>query len=276
MKLTVLLVEDDKLFATIHAEALRDLGYTVLFAEDGEDGVKKAQTENPNVIVLDIGLPKKDGFEVLKELKASDETSSIPVIMYSRLSAREDVNQALALGASEYLIKSQHTPEDLAEHVQRFASLRAGFSSVQRVLLFGTLCVLLGITFYQYLVFRDRSYDADTLLAAERARQAFLAAAQEQSMLVCDSGSALSACRVCTGGDCTAGDQTQTVLHSEWFGSGEACTENSTAPCALSVEWVAGKEGDLRQARIRFYQRRSRDGRAGGRTYVLGPAGISL
>lgn len=271
MKRTVLLVEDDKLFATIHADALRSQGCTVIFAEDGEEGLKKAQTEKPDVIVLDIGLPKKDGFQVLKELRASEEAADTPVIMYSRLSSREDVNQALELGANEYLIKSQHAPEELAEHVRRLASRRAGFTSVQRLLLFGALCILLGITFYQYRVFRDRSSDAETLLRAEKVRAGFLAASQDEKRLDCRRGDPISSCAVLDGGEAvTAMYLPRTLFADE---DPDTC-EMRNRKCELTLDVPDDWSGDPRAAGIRFYQIRARDDREGGKRYTLGADGV--
>lgn len=113
----ILMIEDDRRFASIHSDVLRAHDFTVVHAVNGDEGLKRAVIDQPAVILLDIGLPKKDGFQVLRELRANEETSQIPVIMLSRLSTKEDIDLAFSLGADEYMIKSQHSPEDVVAHI---------------------------------------------------------------------------------------------------------------------------------------------------------------
>jgi DNA-binding response OmpR family regulator len=110
---TVLLVEDDRMWARIHQRALEREGYEVLYASDGELGWLEAERSQPDVIVSDIGLPKLDGFALLERLKAEPATAMLPVIMYSRLCSKEDVQKCLTLGAYAYLMKAHHGPDDL-------------------------------------------------------------------------------------------------------------------------------------------------------------------
>lgn len=147
----VLMVEDDRMFAAIHVERLQKHGYEVTLATNGEEGLKRAQTDAPDAIVLDIGLPKKDGFAVLKELKADERTRSIPVIVLSRLSTKDDVEQAFKLGADEYMIKSQHTPDDVVSHVERMVSRRSGFTLPELLVVLGVILVLIGLIYWQWL-----------------------------------------------------------------------------------------------------------------------------
>jgi DNA-binding response OmpR family regulator len=79
----------------------------------GEDGLSSALKHQPDLIILAIVLPRKDGFQVLDELKAHAETKNIPVIIFSDLGSREDVDRCFKAGACEYLIKAHHTPEEL-------------------------------------------------------------------------------------------------------------------------------------------------------------------
>ncbi|MEI7512246.1 MAG: response regulator [Candidatus Uhrbacteria bacterium] len=120
---TVLHVEDDKMYADIIRRALESQGFIVQHASSGEDGLRRAASAD--VILLDIGLPQKDGFDVLEDLKDKSDTYQIPVIMLSRLSSKEDVDQCRGLGCAEYLIKTQHSPEDIANHVRRILAGRA-------------------------------------------------------------------------------------------------------------------------------------------------------
>ncbi len=149
MKPLVLMIEDDRRFATIHKNVLTTRGFDVSHAVNGDEGVKRAADELPAVILLDIGLPKKDGFQVLQELKADPQTANIPVIMLSRLGTREDIDQAFSLGAAEYMIKTQHSPEDVADHVLRRVGAKPGFTIPELLLVIGGILVLLGLVYWQ-------------------------------------------------------------------------------------------------------------------------------
>ena len=87
--------------------------------EDGVDVLKVAKKENPNLIILDLLLPKKNGFDVLKELKETNKVKSIPVVVVSQLGTESDIEKVIKLGAVQYLVKAESTFSDLAEAVSR-------------------------------------------------------------------------------------------------------------------------------------------------------------
>lgn len=116
---TVLLIEDDQFFSQIMKGSLEERGYEVVWAANGEDGVRQARTLLPDVITLDVMMPKKNGFQVLDELKEEESTRDIPVIMLTSMSSREDIERCLVTGACEYMIKVHHTPEEVCERVAR-------------------------------------------------------------------------------------------------------------------------------------------------------------
>src|SRR5712692_6426886 len=93
-------------------------GYSVTMAKDGEEGLQLAGKIKPDIIFLDIRLPKMDGFAVLENLRGTQETSHIPVVILSNYGERELVDRGLKLGALEYLIKSQTTPANLSRGVE--------------------------------------------------------------------------------------------------------------------------------------------------------------
>ncbi|HSO94394.1 MAG TPA: response regulator, partial [Candidatus Dormibacteraeota bacterium] len=103
----VLLVEDDPSVLEMYRLKLELDGYRVNTALDGEDGLKKAGELNPDIIFLDIRLPKMDGLEVLRKLRAEDKTRDIPVIILSNYDEEDLVARGLRLGAHEYLIKAR-------------------------------------------------------------------------------------------------------------------------------------------------------------------------
>ena len=119
---TILIVEDQQGFRRIYRDVLENDGYQVLEAEDGEAGWLAAKEKKPNLILLDLGLPKIDGFEVLKRIRANEETKSIPVIIFSVLGEQKDVNRGLELGANDYTVKGFYTPRQILSKIKALIS----------------------------------------------------------------------------------------------------------------------------------------------------------
>lgn len=115
----ILIVEDDTFLAGIYANKFEREGFEVVLATDGEAGLKNAKKDAPNVVLLDILLPKLDGFEVLEKLKGDTGTRNIPVIMLTNLGQKEDVDKGLKLGAVDYLIKAHFMPQETVEKVKK-------------------------------------------------------------------------------------------------------------------------------------------------------------
>ena len=119
-KKKVLLIEDDQSLLKIYSNKLRISGYDISLATTGDEGLRKAALEHPDLILLDLILPGKDGFKVLGELKSVDGTKDMPVIILSNLGQEEDVKRGKELGAVDYLVKSDVSLMDLVEKVQKF------------------------------------------------------------------------------------------------------------------------------------------------------------
>lgn len=115
----IAIIEDDRFYASIVSSRLESLGYRVFHETNGEDGLRKVKEKTPQLVLLDIGLPGMDGFQVLQGIRDDSETFMIPVFMVTRLCDREDVARAFALGANQYLVKNQHPIEDLVHHIER-------------------------------------------------------------------------------------------------------------------------------------------------------------
>jgi CheY-like chemotaxis protein len=114
----VLFVEDDPAVAQMYRLKLELDGYSVEIASDGEQAVVKALEDPPDIVFLDIRLPKLDGLGVLEALRGQEQTRQIPVVILSNYSERELIDRGLKLGALEYLIKSQTTPAKVADGVE--------------------------------------------------------------------------------------------------------------------------------------------------------------
>ncbi len=92
--------------------------FNVIMAEGGEKGVKMAINEIPDIILLDVILPKMNGFEVLEKLKSDERLKDVPVILLTNLSQKDDIDKGLKLNAVDYLIKAHFTPSEVVEKVK--------------------------------------------------------------------------------------------------------------------------------------------------------------
>jgi len=119
-KSKILFVDDDNFLRKVYQSELGDRGYEVVLAADGEEGIQKAQSEDPDLIILDMIMPKKNGFEVLTELQKNPQTAAIPVIILSNLGQEEDIKKGLDLGAVEYLVKDNITLSTIVDKVNQY------------------------------------------------------------------------------------------------------------------------------------------------------------
>lgn len=115
----ILLVEDEETLVKVLREKLEKKHFTVEVAADGEEALPAVKRFNPDLIILDIILPKKNGMDVLKELKKDSELKHIPVIMLSNLGEDENIKDALEIGAVDYLVKVQHPINEIIEVINR-------------------------------------------------------------------------------------------------------------------------------------------------------------
>ncbi len=117
MSATILLAEDDRILRKAGEATLKKRGYTVIAAVDGEDALAKAREHKPDLILLDVIMPKLQGFDVLALLKQDASTRDIPVIMLSNLQEESDIRKAADAGALGYLVKSNVQLEALTAKV---------------------------------------------------------------------------------------------------------------------------------------------------------------
>jgi DNA-binding response OmpR family regulator len=115
----ILFVEDEPSLQKILGEALSKEGYQVIPALDGEIGLRLVKVKKPDLILLDLLLPKIDGFEVLKKVKEDEETKEIPVIVLTNLEGIGDVDKALERGATTYLVKENYSLEEVVEKIKK-------------------------------------------------------------------------------------------------------------------------------------------------------------
>jgi DNA-binding response OmpR family regulator len=125
MKQKILIAEDDVFLSKIYKIHLKD-EFRLIIAKDGEEAIAKIKSSKPDLIILDIVMPKKSGIEVIEEIKNDPETKDIPIIVISNLGQDNDVQKALDLGANDYLIKAQISFDDAFSKVK--ALLKASSS----------------------------------------------------------------------------------------------------------------------------------------------------
>jgi len=115
----ILIVEDDPFLSEMYSTKLVQEKFDVDFAVDGKEAVKKARETKPDLILLDIVLPKMDGFEVLQEIKKDPELRNIQIIALTNLGQKEEVEKGLKLGADDYIVKAHFTPTEVINKIKQ-------------------------------------------------------------------------------------------------------------------------------------------------------------
>jgi two-component system, OmpR family, alkaline phosphatase synthesis response regulator PhoP len=123
MAFKILVVDDEEGLVLLMQTNLEFAGYNVVTAFDGEQALERVAEEKPDLILLDIRMPKKNGWEVCRELKSKEETKAIPIIFLSAYAQREDVAKGLEMGAEKYMTKPAD-PKEVAEVIQGILNRR--------------------------------------------------------------------------------------------------------------------------------------------------------
>ncbi|PIR04187.1 MAG: response regulator [Candidatus Magasanikbacteria bacterium CG11_big_fil_rev_8_21_14_0_20_39_34] len=119
----VLIIEDDSFLANIYKTKFEMEGFKVSVSDNGESGLADIKKKKPDIVLLDILLPKMDGFTVLEHAKADKEVADIPVILLTNLGQKDDVDKGLDLGAEDYLIKAHFKPSETVEKVKKVLNI---------------------------------------------------------------------------------------------------------------------------------------------------------
>lgn len=151
MAMTVLVVEDTELLRRMYCDSLTQQGYRVLSASDGLEALSVLRTDTPDLILLDLIMPKMGGLEVMDLIKKDPRLSAVPVIILSNLGQDSDIQAGLSMGAIDYMIKNDVRPIDIAERVGAVLKIR-GAQEAEDVR-------------YRVLL-RDYEADADKLVGA--------------------------------------------------------------------------------------------------------------
>ncbi|MDO8523499.1 MAG: response regulator [bacterium] len=117
-KTKVLIVDDDEFLLEMYAMKFVESGYEVDTAKNGEDAVKKAKTNSPDVILMDVVMPKMDGFDLLRNLKKENAAPNAITLVLTNLGQKEDVDKGMKSGATDYIIKAHFTPSEVVKRVE--------------------------------------------------------------------------------------------------------------------------------------------------------------
>ena len=119
MNKKILIVEDEEFLSSMYKIKFTQEGYETLVAQDGEDGIKLAKSEMPDLVLLDLALPKIDGYEVLQQLRADEKMKNTKIYILSNLGQNQEINKSFDLGADGYFIKANLTPSQLVENIEK-------------------------------------------------------------------------------------------------------------------------------------------------------------
>ncbi|HYE22071.1 MAG TPA: response regulator, partial [Verrucomicrobiae bacterium] len=114
----ILIVEDEEILLTALSEELKQEGFVVVGAKDGVEGVETAVKEKPDLVLLDLVMPRLDGIGALKQMKENALIKDIPVVILTNLSDYDKISDALSLGAMDYLVKANYRLEDLVNKIK--------------------------------------------------------------------------------------------------------------------------------------------------------------
>jgi len=118
VKTKILIIEDDQFLREFLFKKLSEENFEVLAAKEGKEGVELAKKEKPDLILLDLILPEKNGYEVLEDLKKNPLTSEIPVLVLSNLGQKEEIEEAFRKGAKDYLVKAYFSLEEIVSKIR--------------------------------------------------------------------------------------------------------------------------------------------------------------
>lgn len=119
-KKKIFLVEDDQFIVRAYKDSLERAGFEVVVAFDGVEATEKLKSMTPDLILLDIIMPLKNGFEVLSELKADDRLKNVPVVVLSNLGQDSDIKKGKELGAVDYMVKANYSMQEVIDKVKQY------------------------------------------------------------------------------------------------------------------------------------------------------------
>ncbi|MFA6475617.1 MAG: response regulator [Patescibacteria group bacterium] len=146
---SILIVEDEVFLSKILAERMRDEGFdNIEVAGNGEEALAKMVTQRPDIILLDMILPRLNGFEVLQQMKVNPKLKQVPVLVLSNLGQDDDIAKAKALGVADYIVKSNFSLQKVVQKVNTILAAKqppAGFQLFELIIVIATVAILAAI-----------------------------------------------------------------------------------------------------------------------------------
>ena len=121
--ITILLIEDDSFLISMYSTKFEIEGFNIISANNGEKGLEAVSKNKVDIILLDILMPKMNGFEVLENLKKQQKTAKIPVILLTNLNQKDEIDKGLALGADDYLVKAHFMPSEVVNKIEKILNI---------------------------------------------------------------------------------------------------------------------------------------------------------
>lgn len=125
-KVLLLIVEDEEAIAQMYSDRFKMAGFDVDIAHQGDEGIIKMATGHPSIVLMDILMPGLSGTEAVEQAKANPATRDIPIVMLTNYADSADLKNAMKMGAADYIIKSESTPEKVVEKVQKILGPKPG------------------------------------------------------------------------------------------------------------------------------------------------------
>ena len=119
-KKKILLAEDDKFIQKAYEDGFKRNGFDVIIASDGSEAMEKIRKDSPDIVLLDLIMPKKNGFDVLKEIRGDKSLKSIPVLILSNLGQDSDINKCKKIGATDYLVKADYSMSEVVSKINNY------------------------------------------------------------------------------------------------------------------------------------------------------------
>ena len=122
-KIKILVIDDDPFILDMYVLKFKDQGFEIDTATDGKMGLEKIKSFKPNIVLLDVVMPKMDGFDVMKKLKEENESRTFKILFLTNFGQKEDVEQGIQLGADGYIIKAHFTPSEVVVKVKEMLKI---------------------------------------------------------------------------------------------------------------------------------------------------------
>lgn len=116
----VLVIEDDRFLIKAYEAKFKMEGFSVSIAHDGEEGIKKIQAEKPDIILLDLIMPRMDGFDVLEKMQQHKDWKQIPILILTNLGQEDDRERGLKLGAKDYFVKADYSLAQITDFIKKY------------------------------------------------------------------------------------------------------------------------------------------------------------